>query len=583
MKLFSISLVITSIFTSMTGCADRSRNAEPDLVVIATTDVHGNFYPYDFITGTDRAGSLARVASYVDSLRNALGNDRVLLLDNGDILQGQPPAYYYNFIDTASNHLVADIYHSLGYDAAAVGNHDIETGHAVYDRWRAQSEPQTPILGANVIDTATGLPYFQPYTVIERGGMRVAVLGLITPAIPAWLPANIWEGLRFDDMTETAAKWAEIIRRDENPDLVIGLFHSGADSTRTASGYIENASLQVARNVPGIDLILFGHDHRRHCSEQTATDGYNVLTLNPAANAMSVARADVRKAATAGGRPVVSGNIVDVTGITPSDKFMKQFDPQRAAVLDFVSDTVGYSTAEFSGADALFGPSAFIDLIHRLQLDITGAEISMAAPLSLGGTIKAGPLTMADMFTLYKYENMLYVMELTGREIQRYLEYSYAGWINTMSSQEDHLLLFNPDADDDGRPGLATPYYNFDSAAGIDYTVDVTAPAGNRITITGMSDGQPFDPDRKYKVALNSYRGNGGGDLLTLGAGIPSSELPSRVIWATDRDMRYYLMQAIKEQGAISPEVFGNWSFCPAALAEAGAARDRKILFNKGN
>lgn len=578
MKSFLSALTISTLL--LAGCSSSQSSGTPDLVVIATTDVHGNFYPYNFITRTPGAGSMARVASYVDSLREAVGAENVLLLDNGDILQGQPPAYYYNYIDTTSTHLAADIYHYLGFDAATVGNHDIETGHAVYDRWRTQSEPRTPILAANVVDSATGLPYFQPYTVIDRGGMRIAVLGLLTPAIPAWLPSNIWEGLRFDDMVETASKWVEIIRRDEKPDVVIGLFHSGADSTRTASGYIENASLQVARQVPGIDLILFGHDHRSHLSEQTAPDGYNVVAINPANNARAVARADIQRPSKPGERPVITGSVVDVTGYTPSPEYMDRFKPQNLEVLKFVSDTVGYSAGTFSGADAFFGPSAFIDLIHNLQLKISGAEISMAAPLTFGGVIPAGPLTMADMFTLYKYENMLYVMELTGQEIQDYLERSYAGWIATMTSADDHLLLFDPNAADDGRPGLATPFYNFDSAAGIDYTVDVTAPVGKRVKISGMSDGRPFDPSRRYRVAINSYRGNGGGDLLTLGARIPQSELSSRIVWATDRDMRYYLMQAIRNAGTINPAVIGNWKFIPEDIAAAGAARDRAILFN---
>lgn len=581
MKLINTITAALSVSLLTAGCRAGGSHAEtsPDLVVIATTDVHGNFYPYDFITGHEGDGSLARVSSYVDSLREALGPERVILLDNGDILQGQPPAYYYNFIDTASPHLAADIYHFMDYDAATVGNHDIETGHDVYDRWRAQCGEATPVLAANVTDTATGLPYFRPYTVIERGGARIAVLGLLTPAIPAWLPENLRSGMRFDDMTESATRWMEIIRRDERPDVVVGLFHSGADSTRNPAGYIENAALQVARRVPGFDLIIFGHDHRRHNSVQPVTDGTEVTALNPANNALAVARADIRLNGDA--RPDVTGTIVDITGYEPSERFTSRFAPQRDAVLRFVSDTVGHSNGTFDGRDAFFGPSAFIDLIHDLQLRISGADISMAAPLSLNAVIKKGPLTIADMFTLYKYENLLYVMELTGREIKGYLERSYAGWTDTMNDSGDHLLLFDQEAADDGRPGLATPFYNYDSAAGIDYTVDVTAPAGQRVTITGMSDGRPFDPDRRYRVAVNSYRGNGGGDLLTLGAGIAPDSLAGRVVSATDRDMRYYLMKAIRREGEITPRIIGNWKFVPEKLAADGAARDREILFGR--
>ncbi|MDE6683999.1 MAG: metallophosphoesterase, partial [Duncaniella sp.] len=154
--------------------------------IAATGDVHGMLFPYDFTTLTPAPGSMARVSAYIADMRARLGDDHVLLLDNGDMLQGQPPVYFYNFIATDVPHPVARMLKYLHYDAQTVGNHDLETGHPVYDRYRADLAP-IPLLGANVEDTATGQPYFQPYTVIERDGVRFAVLGLLTPAIPAWL------------------------------------------------------------------------------------------------------------------------------------------------------------------------------------------------------------------------------------------------------------------------------------------------------------------------------------------------------------------------------------------------------------
>lgn len=151
--------------------------------LLYTTDVHGNFFPTDYISMQAATGSMARVATAVDSIRKSEGSHNVVLLDNGDILQGQPTVYYYNYIDTTSRHIASEIYDFLDYDAATIGNHDIETGHNVYDRWRA--ETSTPVIAANVIDTTTGQPYFEPYRIINRGGMKIAVIGLLTPAIPA--------------------------------------------------------------------------------------------------------------------------------------------------------------------------------------------------------------------------------------------------------------------------------------------------------------------------------------------------------------------------------------------------------------
>ena len=222
-------------------------------------------------------------------------------------------------------------------------------------------------------------------------------------------------------------------------------------------------------------------------------------------------------------------------------------------------------------------------LLHDLQLEISGAQISFAAPLSFDASIVAGPLRVSDMFTLYKYENMLYTLKLTGREIKDYLEMAYDLWTAPVSDSEDSQLIRfaseNPSLADNR---LKNPSYNFDSPAGIDYTVDITRPRGEKITITSLSDGTPFNPDSTYTVAVNSYRANGGGDLLTLGAGIPSDELSSRVVRATDKDLRYYLIKAVEKRGVISPRVETNWRFVPEKLASEAGRRSRHLLFGAG-
>ena len=173
------------------------------LKIVETSDVHGNYYPYNFITRHEWKGSLARIYSFVQKEREKY-KENLILLDNGDILQGQPTAYYYNYIDTVSPHLCSQMMNFMKYDAGNMGNHDVETGRAVFDRWIATCD--FPVLGANIIDTSTGKPHLAPYKVLERDGVKIVVLGMITPAIPAWLSENLWKGLRFDDMEETARR-----------------------------------------------------------------------------------------------------------------------------------------------------------------------------------------------------------------------------------------------------------------------------------------------------------------------------------------------------------------------------------------
>ena len=553
---------------------------EVHLTLIETSDVHGNFFPYDFLAGgKPGSGSLARAATYIDSLRLARGDDSVILLDNGDILQGQPTAYYYNFIDTTATHLCADVFNHMRYDAVTVGNHDIEAGHDVYDRWARQC--RMPVLGANAIRCKDGSPYFLPYTIIERHGIRVAVLGMITTGIPQWVPQNLWEGMEFQAIEDIANHYMPRLRHEA--DVVVGLFHSGMGNPERYTPLGESVAEAIARRVPGFDIIFCGHDHRIANRTVVNSEGGRTLILNPGANAEALAQAEitVRRDAEHGFTTMrVGGKTVDLRQQEPSETFMKHFEEPCNAVRKFVTEKVGRSRATMDTRPSFFGPSAFVDFIHEMQLQISGAEISFAAPLAFDATIARGDITVSDVFNLYRYENMLYVMELSGREIKDYLEFSYDGWTAQMTSPDDHLLRFRSDAANLKEPQqrLQTPNFNFDSAAGIRYTVDVRQPRGSRITILGMADGRPFCPDSTYRCALNSYRGNGGGRHLTEGAGIPAAELDRRTVWRSDRDLRYYMLQYIRRQGTVSPKPLDLWRFIPEDWAEKARKTDERLL-----
>lgn len=551
------------------------------LRIVETSDVHGSFFPYDFITRKPKRGTLARVSTYVNKLRAELG-ENVILVDNGDILQGQPTCYYYNYIDTESTNVAADVINYMHYDAETFGNHDVETGHACYDKWI--KEVNCPMLGANIIDTKTGKPYVPPYTILNRQGVKIAIIGMITPAIPNWLTEDIWSGLRFDEMVSTARYWMDYLQKNEHPDVVVGLFHSGKEGGIKTAEYEEDASIRVAQEVPGFDLVLFGHDHTRHNEVVTNVEGKPVTCLDPANNAISVADATIQLTLRKGKviSKTVSGNIVDVVNEPLDEAFMEHFKPHMEKVSAFVNRQIGVFKNTISTRDSYFGNSAFNDFILNLQLQITGADISFNAPLSFDASIKKGPVTVSDMFNLYKFENQLYVMRLTGEEIRKHLEMSYNLWMNTMTSPDDHLLLLSESTyGDQQRLGFKNFSFNFDSAAGIDYIVDVTKPNGQKVKILQMSNGEPFDEAKWYKVAVNSYRGNGGGELLTRGAGIPRDELEKRVIWRSDRDQRYYLMKEIERMGEVDPQPNNNWKLVPEEWVKPAAERDRKILFKE--
>ncbi|MDR3844812.1 bifunctional metallophosphatase/5'-nucleotidase [Hallella sp.] len=551
-----------------------------DLKFIETSDVHGSFFPYDFINRKPKAGSLARVATYVNQLRSQHG-ENVILLDNGDILQGQPVNYYSNYVDTTSANIAAQVVNYLRYDAQTIGNHDVETGHRVYDKW--VSATHCPILGANVIDTKTNKPYLKPYTILKRGGARIAIIGLLTPAIPNWLGENLWSGLRFEEMVSSARQWMRVVKEQEKADIVIGLFHSGKDGGITTPHYKEDAALAVAREVPGFDVVFFGHDHTRYADAVTNSEGKLVACLDPANNAMSVAQADLQLVKKKGRWCVKESQwkLVDVADLPVDNDFVDHFSAFNETVKAYANRVIGTFENTISTRDSYFGNSAFNDLILNLELSITKADVAFNAPVSFDVAIKKGPVRVADMFNLYKYENQLFVMRLTGKEIRKALEMSYDLWVNTMTSPNDHLLLLDSQTrGDQQRLGFKNFSFNFDSAAGIDYEVDVTKPNGQKVKVLKMSNGEPFDENKYYKVAVNSYRANGGGELVTRGAGIAKDDLDDRIVWRSEFDLRHYLMEEIKRLGTLNPQPNTNWRFVPEQWTQEAAKRDRQLLFH---
>ncbi len=558
--------------------------------IIETSDVHGSLFPYDFINNKTINTSLAQIYTYVKEER-ANKKQSVILLDDGDILQGQPDVYYYNFEKTNVPHICSEIMNYMKYDAGTVGNHDIEPGHSVYDK--INKEFNFPWLAANAINTKTGNPYFKPYTIIKRGRIKIAVLGLITPAIPNWLPKKIWSGIRFDDMIETARKWVKIIKEKEKPDLLIGLFHSGIEYNYNGQSaekrFNENASKLVAEEVPGFDLILAGHDHKIWNFTVKDPNGKNVLILDPSNAARNAAVATLTfkyDSTLSSWEKEITGEIVPSKDFQPDPEYMNKFAFAIKEVKKYVSKPLGIFTKTISTRESMFGDSPFVDLIQKVQLELTDADVSFSEPLSFNAQIKKGTVYVSDMFKLYRYENLLYTMKMTGQEIKDYLEYSFGNWFNQMKNANDDLINFKKDSAGKiiyirNEAQLTTNYYNYSSAAGINYTVDVSKPVGKRVTITSFTNGKPFRLNKYYKVAMNSYRGNGGGGHLTLGAKIPKEDISNRIITSTPKDLRYYIMKWIEKNKTITPDALNNWKVIPKNWWLKGKEKDYKILFEK--
>lgn len=576
-------LFILAIVLVCAACQQKPERAS--LTVYCTSDVHGMIYGYDLKRDCPVQSSLANVSSCLNGAREQ-DADGVILLDNGDFLQGQPVDYYYNFIDTVSANLTARAMNALGYDAASVGNHDIEAGHPVFDRVRGGLH--FPWLSANIVDSM-GQPYFRPYVVLKRKGVKIAVLGMTTPGVPKWLPKHLWSGMTFEDMVVAARKWVGVIQKKENPDLLIGLFHSGFDycydGEDASTPCNENAGLLVAQQVDGFDAVILGHDHRAKQMEVTNDAGHRVVVLDPASHARVLGKLNIEMVLR-GDRyeKNITSELVDLRQVAVDTDYMDRFAPAIDTVKRFIGAGIGQLDAPLYGRDGLFGPSAFTDLIHNAQLAVTGADVSLATVLQMDAKIEKGTVTVRDMFNLYSYENGLYVMRFTGSEIDRYLEYAFGLQYNTMRSPSDHLLRFR--CDSTGQPArtrggyaLEAAFFNFSCAAGINYTVNVSRPAGDRVEIHSMSGGVPFSADSTYTVAINSYRANGGGGHLTQGVGWNKAEMESRVVKVMPMDVRYYLTEYIREAKTLAPRCRGDWQVVPEAWFKAGKERDMRLVY----
>ncbi len=550
--------------------------------IIFTTDIHGNYFPYDFRHDCWGKGSLQRVHGFVaQQVRRLSGS--TILIDGGDILQGEPTAYYFNFVDRSTKHKASDMCNFIGYDVAVIGNHDIECGHELFDAYVEGCN--FPILGANAVSIESGLPYFEPYTMLTRSGIRIAIIGFTSPAIPHWVPHRVWQDLRFDDIKESARKWIEYVKQHEHPDFIIGLFHSGMDEGIVTDDYRENAVRDTITDVDGFDLVLYGHDHSSNMEEIESPSGKSVLCVNSGSFAHSVAEIRVKFTIDDSGaiKHDMTSQLYYIGKLhnVHCAEFKRHFKEEFLAVKKFASKKIGRFTKRVDVSDAYFGSSAYIDFIHKLQLEVSGADISFVAPFFFNASIEEGDVKISDVFNLYRFEDKLYTLLLTGKEIEQYLEMSYATWTCQMNGPDDPLLLLSPMKNNPEKMGFKNFLFNFDSAAGICYDVDVSHPAGSKISIRSMADGSPFSYQKTYKVAMTAYRANGGGELLTKGAGLTKEQIDQRTLTHSEHDIRHYMIEYISRMKNITPEKMGLWRFIPVDWAEAAEKREREILFSK--
>jgi len=517
-------------------------NAPVDLVVAATTDVHGRLRAWDYYANApDSLRSLSRAATIIDSLRRGVSIFPVVV-DAGDFLQGNPLAYVAARVDTEMPHPVIAAMNAITYDAVVIGNHEFNYGLPTLHRAMRQAE--FPMLAANVY-TPEGKQAFRAWAVSTRRGIKIAIVGATTPGSMLWDRDNLAGRLVIRDIVpevRTAVRDA----RDAGAVVVIVVVHSGLnepssyDTVGTAVAS-ENVAARLAHEVPGIDLLVYGHSHKEMADTVIGT----TLLMQPRNWATRVAIAHVGIERRSGHWRVVSkrSTVVATAHHRENPLVVAVTQEGHRATVQYATAAIGTTPVAWRADSARVAPTPLIDFILDVERRASGAQLASTAAFSLDASLPAGPITVARLSALYPYDNTLRAVKLSGAQLRAYLE------------QSARYFRRNTDGSVDVDPAI--PGFNYDIVAGVGYTIDVSKPIGERIT-TLEFNGRPVAPTDSFTMALNNYRQTGGGGFAML------RDAP--VVYDRQLEIRQLLIDEVRRKGTLSPNDYfhANWRIVPA-------------------
>ncbi len=573
-------LCFTGIILLLSGCGSTSQLQQyPEqrlhITVMHTADIRG------VLTG--ETGSFARAAGVIEEIREQ--REHTVLIDTGNLAGGSSEAYLSGLQLTQHSHIQAALLRNSRYDAALLGSRELGYSTAVYQRIRQDS--QVPWVGANIINRSTGASHVTPYRIIERGSARIALLGLTHPAARSFIPERLIPGIDVLDLEDQAKYWVPRILEQERPDILILAIHAGddtlfrhtLDAQQSVDGTYRELIERIARQVEGIDAVLTNVDYRGFDLILQGADGRQVFVINPADRGREVGLLELELFRPRGSAVFTEITITQERRSTEhaafSDSVLELLIPYRQRLEAYLERPLAESDAPLTTRDAFFFDAPLMELIHRVQRSVTNAHVSFASPPALDLTLEAGTLRSGDIFALLPHESFLVSLRMTGAEIARYLEYSYAQWFSPMTGPYDHLVRFDAVNSSD----IPSLWHRFDTAGGLNYTYDAARPLGDRIRISGFTNGRPFRRDETYIAALNSYRAAGGGGHLTEGVGLSPEEISRRMVFTSIRDLKHQVMTWLEREQRFIPREEPSWYVVPEAWGAAGYLNDYPRLF----
>lgn len=540
------ALIVAAALAAAVSAPAAADAETAELTILHTSDVHGAVLPFDDVANrpSDR-GSLAQVATLVDEIREGVDHP-LLVVDSGDSIQGTPFEEFVSVRWHRPSPTVAAM-NRIGYEAMAIGNHEFNFGLEVLRRAEAQAD--FPWLSANSIAEATGRPAFRPYTVVEKGALRIGLLGLVTPNIPAWEKPEHYAGLRFEPMDAAARRWVPVLRRQEGCDLVVVLAHSGLErDPENLDADPENFLRRLAA-VDGIDIILAGHSHREIAPQSMS----GVIVSQPGARAQLVTRLDLHLEREGDGWSIAAweGRSLRTAEVAPDPGLLAAFAESHRELAAALDDAVGTVTAAVESERCRLEDCPALDLLHAVQLEATGADLSLASLLTrTPPTVGPGSVTWRWVHGFYVYPNTLVAVRLTGGQVRDVLE---------------HAARYYDGLQCDGEAGCKVvtdpeiPHYNVDSMAGVSYRIDPTRSEGSRIRDLRYR-GLPLEPDQLVTVACNSYRAAGGGGFPHLA--------DAEVVWRSSVELPALIADYLARIGTWQPTTDDNWHIARDLLAE---------------